>query len=227
MHATDKVLIHKNIRSVRNLHQCMLKFIGQSDVNHIMTSSIKTITLLLKALTDIITNIPARPVRPAEIQNVLEIMSVSTYKTAIILYDMSLSTVAILDYFKCWHTILELLIFHSKVYICLHKNIQKYLVNNNFNNMTSINQKNSRFSSIFLYVRLETGHIMWLGMAGGRPHRVPHNKFSSVYRIFTKLGHIISLWKGKNPIYFGVIRSKIKVTITINRIFNNRVVSTW
>jgi hypothetical protein len=79
----------------------MLKFIGQSDVNHIMTSSIKTITLLLKALTDIITNIPARPVRPAEIQNVLEIMSVSTYKTAIILYDMSLSTVAILDYFKC------------------------------------------------------------------------------------------------------------------------------
>ena len=33
---------------------------------------------------------------------------------------------------------------------------------------------------------------------GGRPH----NKFSSVYRIFTKLGHMIPLWKGKNPIYF-------------------------
>jgi hypothetical protein len=28
--------------------------------------------------------------------------------------------------------------------------------------------------------------------------------FSSVYWIFTKLGHMIALWKGKNPIYFGV-----------------------
>jgi len=36
---------------------------------------------------------------------------------------------------------------------------------------------------------------------------------------------MISLWKGKNPIYFGVIRSKVKVTVTINRIFDNRVVS--
>ena len=40
---------------------------------------------------------------------------------------------------------------------------------------------------------------------GGRPHRFPHNNFSSVYRIFTKLGYMIPLWKGKNPIYFGVI----------------------
>ena len=56
-------------------------------------------------------------------------------------------------------------------------------------------------------------------MAGGRPHRFPHNNFSSVYRIFTKLDHMIALWKGKNPIYFGVIRSKVKVTVTINIIF--------
>jgi hypothetical protein len=57
----------------------------------------------------------------------------------------------------------------------------------------------------FLYARLETGRIMWLGMAAGRrPHRFSHNNFSSVYRIFTKLGHMIPLWKGKNPIYFGV-----------------------
>jgi hypothetical protein len=61
----------------------------------------------------------------------------------------------------------------------------------------------------FLYARLKTGRIMWLGMAGGRPHRFPHNNFSSVYRIFTELGHMIPLWKGKNPIYFGVIRSKV------------------
>jgi hypothetical protein len=58
----------------------------------------------------------------------------------------------------------------------------------------------------------------WVWRVGGRPHRFPHNNFSSVYRIFTKLGHMILLWKGKNPIYFGVIRSKVKVTITINRI---------
>ena len=113
---------------------------------------------------------------------------------------------------------------------------------------------------------------MWLGAAGGRPHMFPHNNFSSVYQIFTKLGHMIPLWKGKypiyfgvkgqghqsykdnflqrsfphdnfssvywnftkldhtiplwkgkNPIHFGVIRSK--VTVTINIIFDNRVVS--
>ena len=33
----------------------------------------------------------------------------------------------------------------------------------------------------------------------------PHDNFSSVYWIFTKLGHMIPQWKGKNPIYFGVI----------------------
>jgi hypothetical protein len=71
---------------------------------------------------------------------------------------------------------------------------------------------------------------MWLGMAGwrvgGRPYRFPHNNFSSVYRVFTKLGHMIPLWKGKNPIYYGVIRLKVKVIVTINKFFDNRVVST-
>jgi hypothetical protein len=47
--------------------------------------------------------------------------------------------------------------------------------------------------------------------------------FSSVYWIFTKLGHMILLWKGKNPIYFGVIMSKVKVTVTINKKIDNRV----
>jgi hypothetical protein len=32
----------------------------------------------------------------------------------------------------------------------------------------------------------------------------PHDNFSSVYWIFNKLCHMIPLWKGKNPIYFGV-----------------------
>jgi hypothetical protein len=68
--------------------------------------------------------------------------------------------------------------------------------------------------------------IARLGIAGGRPHRFLHNNFCSVYQIFTKLGHMIPMWKEKNPIYFGVIRSKVKVTITINIIFDNRVVST-
>ena len=39
----------------------------------------------------------------------------------------------------------------------------------------------------------------------------PHDNFSSVYWIFTKLDHILP-----NPIYFGVIRSKVNVTVTIN-----------
>jgi hypothetical protein len=106
----------------------------------------------------------------------------------------------------------------------------------------------------------------------------PHDNFSSVFWIFTKLDHIIAMWKGKNPIYFRgffpfhrgimwpsmvkirytelkllcgnlcgrpptipnhiimwkgknpiyfrIIRSKVKVIVTINRIFDNRVVST-
>ena len=44
----------------------------------------------------------------------------------------------------------------------------------------------------------------WVWWVGGRAHRFPHNNFSSVYQIFTKLDHMIALWKGKNPIYFGV-----------------------
>jgi hypothetical protein len=51
------------------------------------------------------------------------------------------------------------------------------------------------------------GRIMWLGMEGGRAgiHTgFPHDNFSPVYRIFIKLDHMIPLWKGKNPIYFGV-----------------------
>ena len=41
------------------------------------------------------------------------------------------------------------------------------------------------------------------GRAGGRPHRFPHNNFSSVYRISTKFGHMIPLWKGKNLLILG------------------------
>ena len=62
---------------------CMHMFIGQSDVDHIMTSPIKTITWILKASTDIITNIPARSIGLAK---TLTIMSVSTFKIAVILY---------------------------------------------------------------------------------------------------------------------------------------------
>jgi hypothetical protein len=65
------------------------------------------------------------------------------------------------------------------------------------------------------------------GRAGRRPHRFPHNNFSSVYQIFTKLGHMIFLWKGKNPIYFGVIITqygpsrdgRIKSSIKLSSLF--------
>ena len=59
----------------------------------------------------------------------------------------------------------------------------------------------------FLSARLKTVRIMWLGMAGGwaSTQVSAHNNFNSVYRIFAKFDHIIAMWKGKNPIYFGVI----------------------
>jgi hypothetical protein len=59
------------------------KFMGQSDVRHIKTSQIKTIMSVLKTVTHIITNIPARPLGIAVI---LAIMSVSTFIFAVILY---------------------------------------------------------------------------------------------------------------------------------------------
>jgi hypothetical protein len=62
--------------------------------------------------------------------------------------------------------------------------------------------------------------------AGGSLHRFPHNNFSSIYWIFNKLGHIIPLWKGKNTICYGVIRSKVKVTVIMNIMFDNIIVST-
>jgi hypothetical protein len=61
----------------------MRKFIGQFDIKHIMTSQIKTIISVLKALTDIVINVPAHPIGISEI---LEIMSVSTFKIVVILY---------------------------------------------------------------------------------------------------------------------------------------------
>jgi hypothetical protein len=38
---------------------------------------------------------------------------------------------------------------------------------------------------------------------------------------------MIPLWNWKNPIYFGVMRSKVKVKVTINIFLDNRVVSAW
>ena len=73
--------------------------------------------------------------------------------------------------------------------------------------------KSNNVKNIFAHLRLFTlifirpsrdGPYYVIGY-GGRPHRFPHNNFSSVYWFFTKLGHMIPLWKGKNPIYFGVI----------------------
>ena len=78
----------------------------------------------------------------------------------------------------------------------------------------------------FVFIRPSRDGPYYVIGYGEHPHRFPHNNFSYVYRIFTKHGHMIPQWKGKNHIYFGVIRSKVKVTITINRISDNRVVST-
>ena len=83
---TELTLIHKNIRSVCNSHvqelTLILKIISQCDVKHIFMLLIKTIMAVMEILAYIITSITARPVRLAVI---LVIMSVSTFKTAVIL----------------------------------------------------------------------------------------------------------------------------------------------
>ena len=56
------------------------EIIGQCDVEHIMTSSIKTIMPVLKISTYIITECPIG------LAAIIVTMSVSTFKTAIILY---------------------------------------------------------------------------------------------------------------------------------------------
>jgi hypothetical protein len=78
---TELTLNHKNITSVSNAHvqELILKIIGQCDIKHILTLLIKTIMSVLKISTYIITSV----VRLAAI---LAIMSVSTFKTAVILY---------------------------------------------------------------------------------------------------------------------------------------------
>jgi hypothetical protein len=83
--------------------------------------------------------------------------------------------------------------------------------------------------SAFLYDRLETGRIMWLGMAGGRragdrPHRFPHNNFSSIYRIFTKLATRFPCGRGRTLFILGSLGQRSR-SLTINRIVDNRVVS--
>ena len=74
---TELTLIHKNIRLVHSSQ------IGQSDAKRIMISLIKTIASVLKVSIYIITSITARLIRLAAI---LVIMSVSTFKTVVILY---------------------------------------------------------------------------------------------------------------------------------------------
>ena len=54
----------------------------------------------------------------------------------------------------------------------------------------------------------------WVWRAGG-----------GVYTGFRTITLVLYIGSLPNPIYFGVIRSKVKVSVTINRIFDNRVVS--
>jgi hypothetical protein len=92
---TELTLINNSIRSVRNSHAqeltLILKIIGQCDVKHILMSPIKSIRSVLKILSYIITSIPVGPVGLAAI------MSVLTFKTAVILYDSGILYMKLLD----------------------------------------------------------------------------------------------------------------------------------
>jgi hypothetical protein len=56
----------------------MRKFIGQSDVKH-MTCLVKTITSVLKASTDIITDIPACPIGLTEVLAIVSCLDLQNY----------------------------------------------------------------------------------------------------------------------------------------------------
>ena len=61
----------------------MHKFIAQSDVKHIMTSHIKTITSVLKVWIDIITNITARPIALTEILAIMSCLDLQNCRFSI------------------------------------------------------------------------------------------------------------------------------------------------
>jgi hypothetical protein len=70
---------------------------------------------------------------------------------------------------------------------------------------------NCQIDNIMIFIRPSRDRAVlcdWVWRAG------VHTGFRTITlvlynQIFTKLGHMIPLWKGKNPIYFGVIRSKV------------------
>ena len=75
--------------------------------------------------------------------------------------------------------------------------------------------------TFFLYAHLETVRIMWLGMAAG-----VHTGLRTITLVLY-IGSLPNLatWfprgRERTLIIFGVIRSKVKVTVAINRIFDN------
>jgi hypothetical protein len=67
--------------------------------------------------------------------------------------------------------------------------------------------------------------IGYNGRAGGRPHRFLHTNFSSVYRIFIKLGHMIPCGRERTLFILGSLGQRSR-SLIINIIFDNRVIST-
>jgi hypothetical protein len=76
-----------------------------------MTSQIKTITSILKALTDIIKNIPA----PIGLAEILVIMSVLTFKIAIILYLLCVKIKK--KIYKSWINFIIIKFIHTNINI--------------------------------------------------------------------------------------------------------------
>jgi len=94
----------------------MCKFISQSDVKHIMTSQIKTISIL-KASTDFITNIPAHPIGLAEILVMMSVQ-ICRYSTYIQLYFLVIATCYLLDCFNIYKLKLVDFVGWYILYIC-------------------------------------------------------------------------------------------------------------
>jgi hypothetical protein len=66
----------------------------------------------------------------------------------------------------------------------------------------------------------------WVWRAGGRPHSFRTLTLVLYFGSLSNLTTWFPCGKGNYLIYFGIIRSKVKVTVNMNKCFDNRVVST-
>jgi len=81
----------------------------------------------------------------------------------------------------------------------------------------------------FFYARLKTGRIMWLGMVGSGRRAGVHTGFRTITLVLYigSLPNLATCFPYARWRTLFILGSKVKVTVPINIISDNRVVSTW